>query len=159
MTRIVPIAAASRAELHVLNNAHAVELSFHTRDEFDTLIARAFAGLATGDSAAFLLAFDETGDIPSRNYAWFKARYSRFVYIDRVVVAPSYRRKGIAAAFYAELTARARAAGQPMLCCEVNTDPPNPASDAFHARQGFTPVGEARLAETGKTVRYLAKTL
>lgn len=159
MTGIVSITAADRGKLHRLNNAHAIELSFQTIEEFDGLIARAFAGLATEDSGAFMLAFDEHGAIPSKNYAWFKARYPRFVYIDRVVVAPQRRRSGIAAAFYAELTERARGAGHAMLCCEINSDPPNPASDAFHARQGFAPVGEALLAESGKTVRYLAKSL
>lgn len=159
MTNIVPVAAADVGKLHELNNDHSIELSFQTREAFADLIARAFAALATEGSDAFLLAFDEHGDIPSKNYAWFKIRYPRFVYIDRVVVAPRQRRSGIAAAFYADLSARARAAGHTMLCCEVNSDPPNPASDAFHARQGFLAVGEALLAESGKTVRYLAKTL
>lgn len=159
MTKIVPITVADLVKLHELNNDHAIELSFQTREAFADLAARAFAAFTSEDGGAFLLAFDEHGDIPSRNYAWFKARYPRFVYIDRIVVAPQQRRSGIAAAFYAELTARARAANHTMLCCEVNSDPPNPASDAFHARQGFSAVGEALLAESGKTVRYLAKTL
>ena len=159
MSGIIPATAVDRAALHALNNAHAVELSFTTPAEFDDLITRAFAALATVDANAFLLAFDESGDIPSPNYKWFRERYQRFVYIDRVVVAPALRRGGIAAAFYSELRERARAAGHTMVCCEVNSDPPNPASDAFHARQGFALVGEARLADRGKTVRYLAKQL
>jgi uncharacterized protein len=35
-------------------------------------------------------------------------------------------------------------------------DPPNLASDRFHAAFGFADVGGALLAERGKTVRYLA---
>lgn len=159
MTTIVKIAAADRARLHALNNDHAVELSFTTPVQFDDLIARAVVALASADSQAFLLAFDEHGDIPSPNYKWFKDRYPRFVYIDRVVVTPTLRRSGIAASFYDRLSEQARAAGHTMLCCEVNSDPPNTASDAFHARQGFAPVGEALLADRGKTVRYLAKRL
>ncbi len=159
MIEIVPATETDRAALHALNNAHAVELSFTTPAEFDTLISRSFAALATADANAFLLAFDESGDIPSINYKWFKARFPRFVYIDRVVVAPVLRRRGIADAFYSRLADRAHTAGHTLLCCEVNSDPPNPASDAFHARQGFAPVGEARLADRGKTVRYLAKQL
>jgi len=34
--------------------------------------------------------------------------------------------------------------------------PLNPASDAFHAKLGFAPVGQAALECRGKTVRYLA---
>lgn len=159
MISIVPIAAADRSKLHALNNDHAVELSYQTRPQFDHLIATAFAAIATEDSAAFLLAFDERAKIPSVNFAWFKARYPRFVYIDRVVVSPAARRTGVSARFYDHVATRARAVGHTMLCCEVNSDPPNPASDAFHARQGFAPVGEALLAESGKSVRYLAKSL
>jgi uncharacterized protein len=42
--------------------------------------------------------------------------------------------------------------------CEINLLPPNPASDAFHARMGFVEVGAAQLAN-GKTVRYLERAL
>lgn len=159
MSEIVPIANADRAKLHVLNNTHAIELSFTTPEQFDGLIDRAFLALATSGGNAFILAFDERGDIPSPNYKWFRTRYPRFVYVDRVVVSPTLRRSGIAGRFYDHLAASARACGHTMLCCEVNSDPPNPASDAFHARQGFVPVGEALLADRGKTVRYLAKRL
>lgn len=36
-------------------------------------------------------------------------------------------------------------------------EPPNPASDAFHAALGFEPVGSAGVGS--KTVRYFARTL
>jgi predicted GNAT superfamily acetyltransferase len=49
----------------------------------------------------------------------------------------------------------ARAAGHERIVCEVNSDPPNPASEAFHKALGFAPVGEALLGN-GKTVTYLA---
>ena len=39
--------------------------------------------------------------------------------------------------------------------CEVNCDPPNPVSDAFHAALGFREIGRARIVERSKTVRYL----
>lgn len=46
-----------------------------------------------------------------------------------------------------------------MVCCEVNSDPPNPASDAFHARLGFAEVGAAAIHGGAKSVRYLARPL
>ena len=49
-----------------------------------------------------------------------------------------------------------RAAGHARVVCEVNSDPPNPASDAFHAALGFAEVGQAVLATQGKVVRYLS---
>ena len=44
------------------------------------------------------------------------------------------------------------------MTCEVNSDPPNPASDVFHAAMGFSVTGEA-LLDNGKTVRYMARLL
>ena len=43
--------------------------------------------------------------------------------------------------------------------CEVNREPPNPASDAFHAALGFSEVGLAAIHGGSKTVRYLARAL
>jgi predicted GNAT superfamily acetyltransferase len=45
-----------------------------------------------------------------------------------------------------------------MICCEVNLDPPNPASDAFHASLGFHEIGSAAMSN-GKVVRYLTKVI
>ncbi len=49
----------------------------------------------------------------------------------------------------------ARAADHTCIGCEINADPPNPASDAFHARFGFRNIGSAALVDRHKTVRYM----
>lgn len=159
-TAPVPLTELDRGRLLALNNRHAVELSELSADALEDRIARACFALGYDDPAAFLLAYDEAaGDGLGPNYAWFKARYRRFVYIDRVVVDGAGRGRGIASRLYAELFARAAAAGHVLVGCEVNCDPPNPASDAFHVRHGFAEVGLAHLADRGKTVRYLARSL
>ncbi len=56
------------------------------------------------------------------------------------------------------MIAKASAAGHDRIVCEVNAEPPNPASDALHAALGFVAVGVASLA-VGKTVRYYARAL
>jgi uncharacterized protein len=56
---------------------------------------------------------------------------------------------------YQALKVAARAAGHTALCCEVNIAPPNPISDRFHERFGFSEIGRALLPDRGKTVRYL----
>ncbi len=53
----------------------------------------------------------------------------------------------------------ARQAGQTRVVCEVNLDPPNPASDAFHANMGFVEIGQAAIHNGAKTVRYFEKLL
>lgn len=150
---------AATPELVALNNAHAAELSFLDADRMAELIGRAFLACRIGEADALLLAFDQAVDYDSPNFLWFRARYDRFVYVDRIVVAGAARGRGLARAIYGFLFDRARAAGHERIVCEVNADPPNPASDAFHAALGFVEVGSAILPASGKTVRYFAKAL
>ena len=110
-----------------------------------------------GSADAFLLAFDQRASYDSPNFMWFRRRYTRFVYVDRVVVSPSMRGRGYARLLYMDLFEQARRAAHHVVVCEVNSDPPNPASDAFHAAFEFQEVGQATIHGGSKTVRYLAR--
>lgn len=143
--------------LLALNNDHAQELSLLTPARTAELIGMAYLARRVGEADAFLLAFDQSSSYDSPNYLWFRARYPRFVYVDRVVVAPARRGQGLGRQLYAELFERARADGHTLVGCEVNRNPPNPISDAFHAVLGFTEVGEGSSGQ--KTVRYLNRVL
>lgn len=153
------LVAADLAWAHPLNQANAVALSDMTADAFAGLVARARFARAIRPDAAFLLAFDQRPAAVSPNFDWFQARYADFLYLDRVAVDARHRRKGLAERLYRDLFDRAGAAGYAMIGCEVNADPPNPASDAFHEALGFEIVGEAHLADRGKTVRYMRRPL
>lgn len=102
--------------------------------------------------AGFLLAMDQSADYDSANFRWFASRYSRFVYIDRIVIKPDYAGHGLGRRLYEDLLAFASQRMAPCLVCEYNLEPPNPASAAFHQRLGFVEVGQQRLAESGKRV-------
>lgn len=156
---IDPISSEIEPRLLALNNAHATELSWLEPDRFSVLLGRAFHARRIGAADAFLLAFDQDADYDSPNYVWFRQRYPRFVYIDRVAVAPPARGRGHARRLYADLVETAGARGHGLVVCEVNAEPPNPASDAFHAALGFTEVGRAAIHGGSKTVRYLALSL
>jgi predicted GNAT superfamily acetyltransferase len=143
------------AALLALNNEHARELSWLEADRFAHLVRAAFWARRIGVADAFILAFDQDADYDGENFLWFKARYDKFVYVDRIVVAASARGRGLARILYQGLFAAASAAGQNVIVCEVNSDPPNLESDAFHAAFGFKEVGLARLSSGEKTVRYL----
>ncbi len=147
------------AHLLALNNAHATELSWLEPARLAQLIDRAFFVHALGDAEAFLLAFDQAADYDSPNFLWFRDRYPRFVYVDRIVVAPAARGRGHARRLYDALFEAARHAGHERIVCEVNTEPPNPASDAFHAALGFVEIGAAAIHGGAKRVRYLERRL
>lgn len=115
-----------------------------------------FVGATAGENEAFAIIFDQSANYGSPNFHWFRERYPRFVYVDRIVVTESARGKGLARALYENVFAAARAAGHDRVVCEVNFDPPNPGSEAFHAKLSFSEIGRATLAN-GKSVRYLER--
>ena len=121
-----------------------------------SLIDASYCALATTDQAGFMVAFDHNCDYGSPNFLWFKDRYPQFVYVDRIAVCDAARGQGIARRLYEALFHRARADHLGFIGCEVNMNPPNPGSDAFHARMGFVVTGQAQL-DGDKCVRYWGK--
>ena len=156
---LLPLTPDALPAVLALNNAHARELSWLEPQRLEHLVGQAFLVLRAGAADAFLMTFDQDADYDSENFLWFRARYPRFVYVDRVVVADHARGRGLARRLYEALFDKARAAGHSVVACEVNSDPPNPASDAFHAALGFAEVGQAALVGGAKTVRYFAREL
>ena len=144
-------------KLLALNNSHAQELSWLEPERLQHLVREAFLARRIGDLDAFLLAFDQDAQYDSPNFLWFRTRYKRFVYVDRIVVASSARGRGCARRLYRDLFEQAVRAGH--VVCEVNSSPPNSESDAFHAALGFIEVGSASIHDGAKTVRYLARML
>jgi predicted GNAT superfamily acetyltransferase len=144
--------------LLALNNAHSIEVGAVDEAKLRAFLSASVLSIAAGPPGhpeAFLIAFDHGTPAQGPNHAWFLARLPQFFYVDRVCVDARSRRKGLARALYAEAFATAARRAIPTVCCEVNIDPPNPASDAFHTALGFFEVGRAFLPERGKTVRYL----
>jgi uncharacterized protein len=141
-------------EILALNAAHEVETSPLDHAALVEMLEPAFHIATSGDGRdGFLIAFDQDAAYSSQNFLWFKARYDRFVYVDRVIVASHARGRGLARTFYQDLFACARKAEHRCIVCEVNLDPPNPGSLAFHAVMGFAEVGQAALGG-GKLVSY-----
>lgn len=145
--------------LLVLNNVHAQELSWLEPERLQHLVKQAFLARRIGNLDAFILALDQDARYDSPNFLWFRARYPRFVYVDRVVVASSARGRGCARRLYQDLFEHAVRVGHERVVCEVNSSPPNPESDAFHAALGFVEVGSANIHNGSKTVRYLLHAL
>ena len=130
----VTLADTARTEplgqaLLALNNAHAQELSWLEPERLEYLVGQAFLARRIGDLDAFLLAFDQGARYDSPNYLWFRNRYQRFVYIDRIVVASAARGRGCARRLYHDLFDHARL---PAWRVEAS----KPRSPASHWRNG-----------------------
>lgn len=158
MTTIRTMRESDFAWVLALSAENEVETSHLDVESLRAMMADAFVADVVEPEAGYLLVFDERAAYQSVNYLWFRERHRRFAYVDRIVISAVARGRGLARAFYENLFAKARAAGHDMVCCEVNLDPPNPGSDAFHARLGFSEAGRATLPN-GKTVRYMTVAL
>jgi len=94
----------------------------------------------------------------SRYFRWYCEHYPDFLYIDRVVVAPDARQRGVGRVLYQDIErfGRGRTA---MLACEVNLVPRNEPSLRFHQRMGFHQIGTLETEGGAKVVSFLAKSL
>ncbi|WP_426703265.1 GNAT family N-acetyltransferase [Rhodanobacter sp. Col0626] len=109
-----------------------------------------------GRVEAFLLALREGADYDSPNYLWFAQCHARFLYVDRIVVAGSTQARGAGRRLYRDLHALALKDDVPLITCEFDVEPPNPASERFHAALGFREVGRQPLDGGRKTVSLQA---
>ncbi|MDZ4181001.1 MAG: GNAT family N-acetyltransferase [Coriobacteriia bacterium] len=105
-----------------------------------------------GRVVAFLLAIGPGTDYGSQNYRWFDRSTPDFLYIDRVIVARESQGAGLGAALYDDVLLFACEHDYRRLVCEVDIEPFNAASDAFHTRRGFAEVGTQRIGEYAKLV-------
>jgi predicted GNAT superfamily acetyltransferase len=155
---IAPLQADSFDAVLALNEANVQETSPLDVTALQALVGQSFLALAVDDGqSAFLIALDQTATYDSPNFQWFGERMARFVYVDRIVVAANARGRGLARQLYTALFEAAERAGHDRVVCEVNLEPPNPASDAFHAALGFERIGTAAIHGGSKTVQYLQR--
>jgi uncharacterized protein len=155
-----PMTDSDVSTVLALNAADVAALSPLDSERLETLrkkSAHALVAEVSGTVAGFVLTFAPGSGYDSDNFGWFERRYGRgFLYLDRIVVGPAFRRRGIAGRAYDALEADARAYGR--LVCEVNSKPPNPASRAFHQARGYEEVGH-RAHGGGKVTVMLCKEL
>ena len=103
---------------------------------------------------AFFAALREGTAYDSGNYRWFAARYDRFLYVDRVVVAPQARGRGLGRALYERLFSRAERDGVGTVVCEYCVEPLNKISALFHASLGFREIGTRRSGPKRVSLQY-----
>jgi predicted GNAT superfamily acetyltransferase len=139
-----PIAEADIKLLRLINNDAYPAVPRATGEEMTALVENASWGLLATQGeeiAGFVLCFDPGVEYDSENYRYFESHFDSHFYIDRIVIAKSFRGAGLGVALYESVFEEAKKRGAESVTCEVNLDPPNPVSIAFHRRMGFGDVG------------------
>ncbi len=152
-----PVRAADHADVLALNERNVELLAPLDEARLVQLLGWADQALVLDDDggfAGFVITFASGSAYDAENFAWFSERYADFGYLDRVVIHEDFRRRGLGSFVYDELES---SCSQPLFTLEVNLDPPNEASLAFHHARGYVEVGQ-RLAG-GHLVTLLAKQL
>lgn len=109
-------------------------------------------------AAGFLITLPPQCDYDSVNYQWFNARFRNFLYVDRIVIDSTLRQAGIGNQIYQHTIAAATDKQIHWLAAEMNLNPPNEISMAFHRKHGFIAVGEQQLG-SGKSVSMQVRPL
>ncbi len=153
------LTVADAAALAPLNDDASPAVPITAPDDLARLISIAELALVLerdGQFVGFVIAIAPGADYASENYRFFESRGVDHLYVDRIVIAESERGAGLGQALYEAVFDAARAAGRSEVTCEVNLDPPNPGSEAFHARLGFEQVGVQSTKGGAVTVSLLA---
>ena len=146
-----------------INNESAEELTYETFAGMRWYLSAApyfrVAEAGDGSLAGFLIGFRRGDDYHSENLAWLEAHgEGDFAYVDRVVVAEAHRGAGVGRMLYEDFERWARELELPRLTCEVNTEPRNEGSLAFHDALGWRAI-EERQTGYGPRVLMMEKPL
>jgi len=158
---IAPILNSHRANILRLNQEFVHWLSPLDANALDFVLDRSLYRKQINGAEGVLWGYDHTVDYPDHwNIDWLSQKFSRYFYIDRVIIDPTAHRQGYARALYEDVTHFAKANGYPRLVCDVFTQPDNPVSHAFHTDMGFISCGEAMHPhDPARATRYYEKQL
>lgn len=153
---IIEIFSASNShkkKLLALNNKFSKETSTLTMEQLEEMANNAYCAIGIAPDVALLIAFDETSEYQNPNFEYFKTKFDKFIYIDRIIVNRNFQGQGIASNFYEEMLELAKETEHKIICCEIKIDPINDASIAFHENFGFK-ANEEKVLENGTSIVY-----
>jgi uncharacterized protein len=152
-------AAGDEDFILALNAACTPAVGDMSRDAYRAIAAQAHRVLiaeAGGKPAGFVILIRPGSAYPSDNYGWFEQQFDRHLYIDRIAVSGDARGTGAGRSLYDEALRMAASLGEERLTAEVNEEPPNPESMAFHQKLGFRFL-LSRVSRSGKVVAMLER--
>ncbi|WP_166804458.1 GNAT family N-acetyltransferase [Cryobacterium algoritolerans] len=159
---IRPLLPHDSAQVLLLNNDAVPAVNALDEASLAALLAEcAVAVVVTTDAEpaqvlGFAIVFAADADYASENYRWFAERSREFLYVDRIVVAEEARGQGLGEVLYGTIFASAETTAAVVVFCEVNIEPPNPGSLAFHSRLGFAQIGQRSTKNDTVVVALLA---
>jgi len=132
------ILSLNEQNIEVLSPIFKGELCFfeRTADLFELVC---IDGLPVGFCIALR---EDIKEYDLRCYRWFRERYPKYLYIDRIVVSEKYRRLGIGKRIYNIIFNQAWKNGVKFVAAGITTAPYNESSLKFHQALGFSEVGE-----------------
>jgi predicted GNAT superfamily acetyltransferase/ubiquinone/menaquinone biosynthesis C-methylase UbiE len=160
--RLRPLTIADAEQLQPLNDAASPAVPITAAADLANLIGMSALAIGVeraGRLVGFVLAVPPGAAYPSENYRFFESRDVDHLYVDRIVIGEGERGRGLGALLYDAVFEAAREQGRAEVTCEVNLDPPNPGSMAFHRRLGFRELGSQPTKGGSVTVALLSATL
>ncbi|WP_370616713.1 GNAT family N-acetyltransferase [Mumia qirimensis] len=152
------IAAADLDDVLALNQGAPEGVGSLTVPRLEEILAYAEQAVVAEDAegaiTGFALMLPPGTAYDSVNYRWYGEQLADFAYLDRVVVAPGFRRRGVATMLYNVLEERARV--HEVMALEVYVEPRNDASLAFHGSRGYAEIGRLDQPD-GKKVALMTK--
>ena len=143
---IRPMVAIDLATVLAINEANVPEVSSISMEQLEFLVEESACSLVVdvdGTVAGFCIVLGAGSAYDSVNYRWFMDRYTDAMYLDRVAFTEEFRGQGLGTALYDEVHEFVRRVpGMNRWTLEVNADPPNLPSLAFHRARGFVEVGQ-----------------
>lgn len=142
---IRPIEPPDLPRILQINEANVPEVGSVDADRMAFLLGESPIALTVeldGTIVGFCLVMPSDSAYDSVNYRWFTERHDDFMYLDRVAFDAAAQGRGLGTRLYAEVDRLMAERGATRLALEVNVDPPNEPSLAFHARRGFAEVGQ-----------------
>ncbi len=156
LRRVVTDDVTSVAALNEAAVPHVNRLTIGALANFAEAAAYFTVASVENRLVGFLIGLTPEATYDSPNFGWFRERYDRFVYVDRIVVSEHWRGRGIGSRLYDDLAIFTRPLA-PIITCEVNIRPSNERSLSFHAKHGFQPVGEQDTENGAKRVRLMVR--
>lgn len=145
-----------------INEANVPEVGSISPERLRFLVAESALALVVEVDrviAGFCIVLPPGSTYDSVNYRWFMDRHTDAMYLDRVAFDSDFRGQGLGTALYNQVHEFVRGTdGMNRWTLEVNVDPPNVPSLAFHAARGFVEVGR-QPTPYGITVSMMERTV